>query len=157
MHYLTVVVVLLLDLHFDFFLFHSLVDSSIASKFFPHLLESWIILSLFWVIWPFQLIFVFSFIQNVSPVFLFKLRLNFLNILIGLIEDIDSLLRILYTSALSCCISTSSNLLFTNFSLTSPFSIIFCRSFFALKRGINYFLLFVRLNSGTFSAILLSI
>lgn len=83
--------------------------------------------------------------------------MNLPYIFVRVIQHWNGLLYIHFTSALIFCISTSSNFVFTNFNLTSPVSIIFNMSFFALKSGINYFLFPVVLNAGTFYCILSSI
>lgn len=144
-------------LNCDFLFLHSLFDNCISFKLFPHFLEGWIFFDFILIIGPFHFIFVLCIVQHIPPIFLLKFVLDLLDILVGVVKDVNSLYKQRLTSRLICCISTSSNFVLTSFSLTSPFSIIFCRSFFALRRGTSSFLFPVYLKAGTFSAIFASI
>lgn len=125
----------------------------IATQFLPHLLESWILLDLLPIIRPLNLYFVLSLREHVPPIFGLKGVLDFPNILVGIVEHINSLHRQCLTSLLSCCSSTSANFSLTNFSLTSPFSIISSRSFLALRSGSSSFLFLACSYLGNFSLI----
>lgn len=140
-------------LKIDILLFHNFIYSSISSQLFPHLLKGRIFLRLLTVIRPLHFIFLFSLIQHSSPILLLKLILNLLYIFVRLIQDINSLIYISYTSILICCIYTSSNFVFINFILTYPLSICLSKFFFTVSNGISYFLLPVCLKAGTFQLI----
>jgi hypothetical protein len=73
------------------FFFNYLVDSGVSPKFLPHLLEGGVFLDFLAVVGPFYFVFVLSFIEDVPPVLLFELVLNFLDVSVGIIEHIDCL------------------------------------------------------------------
>jgi hypothetical protein len=131
---------LVYNLYIYLFFFNLSDPNFISSKFLPHLLKFRIALNLFSIIRKLNFILLLCFFKHVPPIFLFKFILYFSDIFIGVIKDIDRLNRRKHTSAFIFCISTSSSLVFTSFSLVYPLSIIFVMSFLAFRRGINYFL-----------------
>ena len=132
---------LLLNLHLNVFLLNGL-GNLVATQFVPHLLEGGIFLKLVPIIRPFHLVLVLSVCQHASPIFVFQVVLDFVDVLVGLVQHFDGLGRTKGTSLLSWAISTSPSFSFTSFSLTSPCSTMFSRFFFAWSRGMRIFLFF---------------
>jgi hypothetical protein len=73
------------------FLFNYLVNSGVSPEFLPHLLEGGIFLNFLAIIGPFYLVFILSFIEDIPPVLLLELVLDFLDVFVGIVEDIDCL------------------------------------------------------------------
>lgn len=138
---------MLRNFHVDLFLHWLFLDCLIvfiSSKLTPEFLECRIIIHIFFIIRPFQLILIFSIFNYTLPIFLIHHLLHFFNVLIGVLKCVNSL-KIVHgdTSALSWAISTSAIFSLRSLVRTSAFSTNFSMSFFALRRGMSFFLFFV--------------
>ena len=138
----------------DHFFLSSFIVYLVSSKLFPHLLEGWIVIKfLFIFLGPFKFVFMLSFVQNISPIFLLKMLLDLFYIVVWDLQSVNGLNFLKVTYALIFWSSTSSSFEFTSFNLTSPVYIIASRSFFAFSKGTKSFLFPVYLKAGTLSAI----
>lgn len=87
----------------------------VSSQFPPHSLEARVVL-VGLLVGPLDLVFMLCLLEYISPVLFIELLLDFPDILIRLLQHVDSLSGILSTSALIFCISTSSSFSFTSFN-----------------------------------------
>jgi hypothetical protein len=112
-----------IDLHSDLLLLDfslplHFLDGLVAAELLPHLLESRVIFDLFSVVRPLDLHLLLGFVHYVPPILLLKHLLHFSDVLVRIVQSVDSLPTFMLTSALIFCNSTSSSFSLTTFNRT---------------------------------------